>query len=506
MSVRYSACSFFFLLGLLLPFWGISQSSDIAQLDSYIDQARKDWNVPGLSIAIVQDGKVLLSKGYGQSRVDGGDPVGDHTLFAMASTTKAMVAVGMGTLVDAGLVDWDDLVIDHLPTFKLSVPYITHTLRVRDLFTHNSGMGNADHLWVNGEFFADEILERFSKLSFSYPYRGGYTYQNIMYLVAGKVIEKVSGLSWPEFMQQRIYEPLGLDNTYPTYRYIQGLTNRAYPHHFVYGQVTTIEDMIADPIAPAGASWSCAHDMGRWMTFLLDTARLDGQQWLRTETWKEIFKPQVLVPESGFYPTSKLTQPNWMSYGLGWFQHDYRGEMVQFHTGSLNGTIAICGLLPKKNIGVYVFGNLDHAEVRHAIMYQVFDVLGFGDPVRDWSKDLKSLYENIAEEARQRVTDFEQNRQINTQPSLDLDAYTGTYTHPVWGTVSIVENLSSGQLTAQVGEITYMDLQHWHYDVFRGTYRTAGFGNQLIQFHLNQEGQVNGLDIGNALYHFRKNK
>ena len=95
---------------------------------------------------------------------------------------------------------------------------------------------------------------------------------------------------------------------------------------------------------------------------------------------------------------------------------------------------------------------------------------------------------------------------MNTQPSLGLDAYTGTYTHPVWGTVSIIKNLSSGQLTAQVGEITYMDLQHWHYDVFRGTHRTAGYGNQLIQFHLNQEGQVNGLDLGNALYHFRKNK
>lgn len=485
---------------------GFAQPKDISELDRYFEQARQDWQVPGLAVAIVQDGEIVLSKGYGVREKGKDAPVDGQTLFAMASTTKATVAAAMATLVDAGLVDWDDPVVQHLPEFRLSVPYVTQTARIRDLFTHNLGLGNADFLWIHGEFSDQEILERMAQMDLSYPFRGGYTYQNIMYLVAGMVIERVSGLEWAEFMKQRLYAPIGLQRTFPLRQQVLEQENRTRPHHTVDGEIVPIEDMVADEIAPAGASWSCVDDMARWMLFLLDTARVGGRQILQPGTWSELFKPQVIIPKSDFYPTHRLTRPTWTTYGLGWFQHEYRGETVQFHTGSLNGTVAICGLLPAKNLGVYVFGNLDHAEVRHAIMYQVFDLLGFRRSDRDWSADCQALYGDLQQASSERQTRMENNRVANTSPSLPLADYTGTYAHPVWGHIQVKLAPSGDHLLGQVGKITYADLNHWHYDTFRADHHTAGYGPVSVQFFLDPRGEVAALQWGGDRYRFRKTK
>jgi CubicO group peptidase (beta-lactamase class C family) len=510
--MNYSAMSYFsrrtawmFCL-VFVPFFGESQNKDIAALEQYIEQARTDWDVPGLAVAIVQDDRILLAEGFGVREIGSDDAVDAQTLFAMASTTKATVAAAMGTLVDAGLVDWDDPVVEHLPEFRLSVPYLTQTVRIRDLFTHNIGLGNADYLWVHGEFKEKDILERIAMAPMAYPYRGGYTYQNIMYLVAGLVIERISGMEWADFMEQRLYEPIGLKRTYPTRKRVMEASNRTRPHHYVNGDILAIVDMIADPIAPAGASWSCAEDMARWMLFMLDTARVDGQQILQPETWAELFKPQALIPKDQFYPTVQLTKPTWTSYGLGWFQHDYRGEAVQFHTGSLNGTVAICGLLPARKLGIYVFGNLDHAEVRHAIMYRVFDVLGFGDQPRDWSAEVKDLYSGFSVEQEREAADWRAKRKRDTKPTLSLAEYTGTYSHEMWGTIEITLNTEGDQLVARLGRTSYADLTHWHHDVFRGDYRMAGFGDDYIRFLVDREGKVEAIDLNGPQYTFYKIK
>ena len=491
---------------VMLPFFGESQTPEITALEKYIEEARKDWDVPGLAVAIVQDDRILLAEGFGVRETGTEKAVDAQTLFAMASTTKATVAAAMGTLVDAGLVNWDDPVVDHLPEFRLSVPYLTQTVRIRDLFTHNIGLGNADYLWVHGELNEQEILRRIAMAPMAYPYRGGYTYQNIMYLVAGLVIERISGMEWADFMEQRLYEPIGLKRTFPTRKRVLEASNRTRPHHYVNGDILAIEDMIADPIAPAGASWSCAEDMARWMLFMLDTARVDGQQILQPETWAELFKPQTLIPKNQFYPTIQLTKPTWTSYGLGWFQHDYRGEAVQFHTGSLNGTIVICGLLPSRKLGVYVFGNLDHAEVRHAIMYRVFDVLGFGNPQQDWSSAFKDLYDGFSRQQVEETADWEAKRKKGTTPSLALEEYTGTYAHEMWGTIEVSLNAAGDQLVARLGRTSYLDLTHWHHDVFRGDYRMAGFGSDYIRFLVDREGQVEAIDLNGPEYTFYKSK
>lgn len=488
------------VLLLLIVSKGISQDygKAVQTLDAYIEQARQQWEVPGLSVAIVKDGEVLLSKGYGMRSLAGTSAVDQNTIFSIGSTTKAMVAAAMGMLVDEGKVSWTDKVIDHLPSFQLYDPYVSRELRVKDLFTHNAGLGNADFLWYYNDLEAQEILHRMRLAVPAYPFRGGYTYQNIMYLAAGELIAAVSGKPWAEFMQARVFSPLGMDNTYPTLLKSQPQKNRSIAHHRINKQITPIEDCSADPIAPAGAIWSSVADMSKWMLFMLDSGKVEGKPLLETETYQELLKPQIIIPQEQFYPTTALTHPTWTTYGLGWFQHDYKGHALQFHSGSLPGTVAIIGLVPDLDLGVYVLGNLDHAEVRHAIMYQVIDAF-LGDSDADWSTDLKQLYDGISYQQEMESKEHRSARQLDTQTSKALGEYVGNYYSPFWGEVNVSNK--GEQLQLHISSQLAAELEHWHFDTFNAKWSRKWMGDTLISFQLDAtDGAVETLLIGSRSY------
>ena len=492
------------LLTLLLLFsFGLlsAQSLDrqIEKLDTYIDQARLQWEVPGLSVAIVKDSKVLFSKGYGLRKLGESKPVNGKTLFAICSTTKAMTAAAIGMLVDEGKVDWDDRVVKHMPDFQLHDPYVSREVRVRDLLTHNAGLGNADLLWSVWKYEPQEILHRMRKLEPSYSFRAGYTYQNIMYAAAGELIHRISGKAWGEFLQERIFDPLGMKHSFPYKSMAESQDNRSTPHHLVEGKITPIRDSDADPIGPAGSVWSCADDMAIWMRFLLDSTKVGENRLLQADTYAELFRPQILIPQEQFYPTAELTNPHWTSYGLGWFQHDYAGEYVDFHTGSLAGTVAILGLLRKEGVGVYVFGNLDHAEVRHAIMYKVFDVLGETGIDRDWSSDFMSLYSEREQQQEQRLQSWYDQRVEDTSPTLALEDYQGVYSDEFLGEVPVL--LENGTLEAQLG-VNILTLSHWHYNTFRGKWIDRPWvRDSFLSFEIDENGEPGLLWAGRR---FRK--
>jgi CubicO group peptidase (beta-lactamase class C family) len=465
----------------------------IKALDAYIEKALGDWQTPGLAVVICKDGKEILSKGYGIREVGKSEKVDSKTIFACASTTKAMTAVAMGMLIDEGKIKWTDKVVQHLPTFKVADPYLTNELTIKDLFTHNSGMGNADFLWSYNDLNSNQILETFALMKPSYSLRGGYTYQNIMYLVVGKVIEKVSGMPWREFVKRRIFDPLSMARTFPTLKASQNESNRSRPHDRVMGKITPIEDSNADEIDAAGSVWSCVEDMSKWMRFMLDSARINGKPMLTAATYSELFKPQAIIPQGSFYPSTALTKPNWTTYGLGWFQHDYKGRMVQFHTGSLAGTVAIHGLLPSEKLGIYVFGNLDHTEVRHALMYRVFDLF-LGEKERDWSKELRNIYDGFKVQAENQKKKKDSERVLNTKPSLDLVKYTGQYTDPIYGNAEVFEE--DGRLKIRWSSMLSMTLEHWHFDTFKGSYNKAWFPADYVSFILSEDGKVVKMQSG----------
>jgi len=479
-SKKLSIC---FLLILVLGQLGYSQTA-AQKLDQYIEKTRNDWNVPGLSITVVKEDKVLFAKGYGVREIGKNDPVDIKTLFGAMSTTKAMTVAALAMLVDEGKVKWDDKVITHLPGFKVADPYVTKELKIRDLLTHNAGLGNADHLWGwTPSMPADQVVSKMQYAKPAYSFRDGFVYQNIMYLVAGQVIERISGKSWEEFLKERLFEPLGMKNTYATYGLSTGYQNRSIAHFELDGKIQPISESLADQIGPAGSVWSTADDIGKWVSFMLGSTTVNGKQLLKPETYREILKPHVIIPTKDFYPTTAVTKPKWTTYGLGWFQHDYRGEMVNFHTGSLAGRTAIIGLLTDKKVGVYVFGNLDHAEVRHALMYKVFDLFAFDDDSRDWSAELLTLYKGLKEKAEKTAKTVEGLRQKNTKPSLKATDYEGRYQDPFYGDVEI--NSLNGKMRIIMSPEVQGEIKHWHFDTFEVTWDTKWWGKSLIAFELN---------------------
>jgi len=476
---------------------GICQSN-VELLDKYVESARNQWQVPGIAITVVQDGKVVFSKGYGVRELGKSEPVTTETLFGCMSTTKAMTVATLGMLVDEGKLNWDDKVIKYLPAFRVGDPYVTNELRVRDLLTHNAGLGNADFLWDwTPDIPSTEILRRMQYANPAYSLRSSFIYQNIMYLVAGQVVEKVSGMPWERFISERLFAPLGMKNTFPNLALSRQYQNRSRAHFEIKGKIQVIPESPADAIAPAGAVWSTADDIARWINFMLGNTTVNGKELLKPATLNELFKPQTMVPPGQFYPTIAITKPHWMTYGLGWFQHDYRGEMVNFHTGSLAGRTAIIGLLRDKKLGVYIFGNLDHAELRHALMYKVFDVFAFNDNSRDWSAEFKALYDKIKADAVKREADTKARRVPDTKPSLPLNTYAGRYSSPFYGTVAIV--LVDGKLKATLSPDVSAELSHWQFDTFMGTWNKSWEGESLFAFQLSPvSGEVVSLTLDGA--------
>ncbi len=489
------SCAF---LTVLFAVATAAAQANLEAFDKYVEAARVQWKVPGMAVAVVKDGKVILAKGYGVRADRGSERVDADTLFGVMSTTKAMTAATMGILVDEGKVSWDDKVSKHLPDFRVADPYITSELRVRDLFTHTAGMGNADFLWAwTPEMPADEVLRRMQYAKPVYPFRGGYTYQNIMYLVAGRIVEKVSGMSWEAFVTDRIFRPLGMSNTFANYGLSSKYTNRSTAHYEIEGVITKIPEMTVDSIAAAGAVWSTANDIAKWTDFMLGSGTANGKEILKPATMQAILRPQVIVPPGQFYPTTAITKPNWTTYGFGWFQHDYRGEMVAFHTGSLAGRTAIIGLIPSKKIGIYVFGNLDHAEVRHALMYKAFDMFAFDDNSRDWSTELKTLYDGIAVTSKREADTVLNMRAKDTKPSRPLSAYVGKYSDPFYGDIEVT--LRDGRLHLQVGKMQTATLEHWHFDSFQVVWDKKWWGKELAVFQLQpMSGNIDSITMSGA--------
>jgi len=478
-------------LGAPLP--GLAQPAPLDGFDAHVASAVRDWQVPGLAIAVVKDGAVVFSKGYGVRELGKPATVDEHTLFAIGSTTKAMTAALVGMLVDDKKLAWDDPVTKHLPWFAVGDPYVTRELTVRDLLTHRGGLGNADYLWYGQDTPRRDILERVRLLSPAYSLRSSFIYQNVMYAAAGAVVEAVSGKSWEEMMRTRIFEPLGMNQTIATAATLGQQPNVAQPHFTVDKKVTVIENASVGGVAPAGSVWSSVHDMAKWSAMLLAGGKAPstapgtgGKAILSEQTIAEIFTPQTIVTNEAFYPTARLTKPKWKTYGLGWFQQDYRGRAVDYHTGSIDGMVAIHGLLRDQNVGVYVLANRDHAELRHALMFDVFDRF-IGGPRRDWSTELRALYDGLEKEGDAERHKAEAKRVAGTKPSLSLAAYAGTYTDPLYG--DRVITLAGDRLKAQYGSAFVGPLEHWHFDTFRAKWNAVWRGTSLIAFLLDEDGK-----------------
>ena len=476
------------------PVTATAQAEALPGFREYVEEAVDAWGAPGLAVAVVKDGELIFADGFGVLRLGETGAVDEHSRFSIGSTTKAMTVAAIGMLVDEGKLEWDDLVIEHLPWFRVDDPYVTREMTIRDLLTHRGGMGNTDFLWYERDATTDEVVRQMALVEPAYSMRSSFIYQNIMYATAGEIVEAVSGRPWSEFVRSRIFGPLDMSETVPLLRETSGEPNVASPHDRVDGETVPIDNASVDPVAAAGSVWSSVSDMSKWLRMLLrEGVGPDGERVLSEAVVEEMFRPQALVTASAFYPTQSLTGLRWMTYGLGWFQHDYRGHKVDFHTGSIDGMVAIAGLIRDLELGVYVLANRDHVEVRHALMYRTFDHFLEGSP-RDWSMELKELYDGLTEAAEEARAKVEEERTDGTSPSLGLDAYVGRYSDPLYGTLSVTR--AGEGLRADWGPGQPGALEHWNYDTFELSYDAKWRGSTLITFTLGTSGQVSGVRFG----------
>jgi CubicO group peptidase (beta-lactamase class C family) len=487
------------VLALLIVFpapmaWA-QDGGTLNELDAYFARAARDWDVPGLAVAIVHKGQLVFAKGYGVREVGKPAAIDTQTIFAIASTTKAITAAALGMLVDEGKVRWDDPVTKHVPTFQMYDPYVTREVTVRDLITHRGGLPNADFLWTHGGNTRDEVIRRIRFIPPSYSFRGGYTYHNVMYTVAGAVIESASGMSWDDFLRRRIFEPLGMTRSVTTLADAESKDNRAMPHGRLNDTLRVSGNSYADGIGPAGSVWSSVADMSKWVRFLLDSGRVNGRPLLTSATWTELFRPATILPGGGRgTPAQRMSKPHFRTYALGWFQQDYQGRQVDFHTGSLTGMIAINGLIREEGIGVYILSNTS-TEIRHALMFKVFDTF-LGLPERDWSGEMRAMYRE--DEARSNASGGRGGgapRVEGTKPSLTLERYAGTFVDSLYGSVAVT--MEDGALRYRISPHQAGTLEHWQYETFRVVWDDWWRGRSTVTFGIGPNGSADRLDVGN---------
>ncbi|HEX9165016.1 MAG TPA: serine hydrolase [Gemmatimonadales bacterium] len=474
-----------------------AQDQKARDFDAYVAKAVKDWGAVGLAVAVVKDGQLVFARGYGVRELGKPDPVDANTLFAIGSTTKAITAAALGMLVDEGKVRWDDPVSKYLPDFQVGDPYVTRNLVVRDLLTHDAGLANGDVLWYETDLTAEEVLRRARFIPMAYSMRSSFIYQNVMYAAAGAVVARASGMPWQEFVRTRIFGPLGMGGAVPLHAETIGKPNVAAPHDLVRDTLVVIQNASVDVVGSAGSIWSGVTDMSKWLRFMIDSGRVEGKALLRPTTWRELLTPQTMVNAASFYPSARLTKPHWTTYGLGWFQQDYAGKMLNFHTGSIDGMIAIAGIIPDDRFGVYVLANRDHVEVRHALLYKAIDHwLGTGS--RDWSAEFLALYGQMEQQQAAARKAAEAARVTGTSPSLPLEKYAGVYADSLAGRVEV--KVEGGVLRVIMSSKWNATLSHWHYDTFRAESNRPWQGPFPVTFSLDARGGVARMEVLGRTY------
>jgi len=470
----------------------LAQNGSLNGFDDYVNKALKEWEVPGVAIAIVKGDQVVLAKGYGVRKLGEPAPVDERTLFAIGSSSKAFTAAAVAMLVDEGKVKWDDPVTKYLPGFQMYDPYVTRELTVRDLLTHRSGLQRGDFLWYGTELDRDEILRRARLLKPTWSLRSTFGYQNIMFLAAGQLVAKVSGKSWDEFIQQRIFVPLAMNSSSTSINALKTAADVATPHARVDAKVQVIPWRNIDNIAPAGSINSNVVDMAQWVRLQLNQGTLQTQRLFSPAVAKEMHASQTVIrfepPYAMFYPDA-----HFLNYGLGWFLSDYRGRKVVEHGGAIDGMRGQVALMPEEKLGLVVLGNMNGSGLPVALMYRIFDAF-LAAPPRDWSAEFLKNAKTLEEQAKAAEKKQESERVANTNPSLSLDKYAGTYKNELYGDVKVTHENS--KLNVRYGPAFTGNLDHWHYDTFRARFFAAGDAKVFVTFALNAQGKIENLVLG----------
>lgn len=489
---------------LLILFIAFVGSTSIAQqdfkgFDQYVSNAVDSFDLPGLSIALVDRENTLFQKAYGMPNTSPSSKMETSALFGIASLSKAFTAASIGMLVDEGKLNWKDKVKDYIPQFNLSDNYIAAHLTIEDLLCHRSGFNtfDGDLLWYGTNYSREEIIKRFAKYSTSYDFRTQYGYQNIMFIIAGEVVEEVSGLSWDEFIQQRFFKPLSMTNSYTSINDIPKGKMIAMP--FVKGELDELRNY--DNSGGAAALVSNVEDLSHWIQMWLNEGIYNGDTLLKIQTYRKLLALHTPLNISNF---DRANGTEFKGYALGWFVFDYNHHKIAHHGGGLPGYISKIFLVPSKGYGGIILTN-GETSLPTALMYKSIDVIDENTDGKDWAGfflDYKKRYEKYLEKQ-------EEERNSKRDPKLKSNIATanllGKYEDKVYGLAEITEKkgkLFFSMLAAK--DIFSSDMKHWQQNTFQIKMKDKFLPNGYITFEVNANGEVLGfkVDLPNPDFHF----
>jgi CubicO group peptidase (beta-lactamase class C family) len=461
-----------------------------ADLDAYVAGVMKSFEVPGVSLAIVKDGKVVVAKGYGVRRMGDAAAVNGQTLFGIASNTKIFTAVALGLLVDEGKIAWDAPVVTYLPWFRLSDPYVTRELTVRDLLVHRSGLGlGAGDLlwWPPSTYTRREIAQRLGHLPLATSFRSAYAYDNVLYLVASEVIEAIGGESWEDFVAGRILKKVGMSGSNVRHSAATAGANIASPHAPLDGKVVPVKPFDSDNTNPAGGINANAEDMAKWMNVLLAKGQLaDGSRLFSERTYRQLTTVVTPMNVPQVPPELLPLQPNFVGYGLGLNVTDYRGHKVLMHTGGLPGFVSKVLWIPDVNLGVTVLTNQESSGAFDSIVYRVVDHY-LGASSYDWTAAYRKLRDRQAAAIASMEQKAAASRDVTSKPSLPLASYARTYTDVWYGDIAI--DVQNDKLSMRFTKTP--DLEHWQHDTFIVRWRDRELrADAYVAFALNPDGTI----------------
>jgi CubicO group peptidase (beta-lactamase class C family) len=482
------------LAAFAVPAAGAKSPDPLRGLDADVARVMTAFEVPGLSLAVVKDGRIVLTKGYGIRRLGDVAPVDEKTLFGIASNTKVFTALALGLLVEEGKLAWDAPVVDYLPGFQMWDPFVTREMTVRDLLVHRSGLGlGAGDLlwWPESTYDRKEIARRLRYIKPVASFRGAYAYDNVLYLIAGEVIEAVSGKVWEDFVAERILGPVGMGSSNVRHSSAAAGGNVAATHAPVEGVVRPVRPFESDNTNPAGGINSCAADMAKWLQVLLANGALPGGKRLFSErTARELAAPVTPMPNR--LPPAELSalRSNFSFYALGLNIQDYRGRKIVTHTGGLPGYVSKVTQVPELGLGIAVLTNMESSEAFMSVTYDIIDRY-MGAPRTDWVEAFRALRDRQAGEVQKALERGASVRNAASKPSLALEKYAGTYEDAWYGDIGIA--LEDGKLVMRFGHTPSLvgDLEHWQYDTFVVRWRDRELrADAYVTFALDPDGNV----------------
>jgi len=467
--------SFSILIFLFVSFIS-AQNSKIKDIDEYIAKAAKDWQMPGVAVAIVRNDSVIFAKGYGVRDINKGGAVDENTLFVIASCSKAFTTAALSMLADQRKIAWDDQVVKYLKDFQMYDPWVTKEITIRDLVTHRSGLEtfSGDIMWLGSNYDRKEVIRRARYLKPTSSFRTRFGYQNIMYSAAGEVIPAVTDTTWDDFIKARILTPLGMKRSVTRISELVKMDNIASAHQFRGGKTSVIGYYPVDNVAAAAAINSSVSEMAQWIRLQLGKGAINGKRLISTRYINEMWSNQFAIGNG--------------NYGLGWNVNYFKGKKIVSHGGGMPGMISEVCLIPEDNIGFVILTNLD-CNFKGAIKNRLLDEF-LGGTKPDWSAQFlpgKIRTDNMIKGENDRR---EKNRVQNTTPSFPLEKYTGTYEDIMYGNVKV--SLNEGKLFLEMlpSKTFKGELKHWNFDTFYIDWEEEFLTRGWIKFDMDFQGNI----------------